>query len=351
MKPAAPWSVGSIVLVCIAGTVLSSSVAAQNSPAASPPEATTSATTNSVQQPTTPDQQSSEQQPTAQAPTGNDQGMFVFRKQIEEVVLHATVVDEQQHLVTGLDRSAFTVYEQGQPQTITSFRREDVPVEMGIAVDNSGSMRDKRGQVEQAVLNLVRASNPDDQVFVVNFGQRPYLDQDFTSNVNLLQAALHQVSAKGSTALYDAIIASAIHLENNSRLNKKVLLVITDGQDNMSQETLQEAARRLQQANGPTLYTIGLTGGGLQSEGREALEKLAAGTGGVAYFPDSLDQVDSITRTVVRDIRSQYIIAYKPRNQNGKPDYQSLRVEAYAPGYGKLTVRTRSGYYAPESGQ
>ena len=278
MQPAAPWSVASIVSSSASPVVLSSSVAAQNSSVLrAPPASIDLCDTNSVQQPTTPDQQPSEQQPTAQAPTGNDQGMFVFRKQIEEVVLHATVVDEQQHLVTGLDRSAFTVYEQGQPQTITSFRREDVPVEMGIVVDNSGSMRDKREQIDQAVLNLVRASNPEDQVFVVNFGQRPYLDQDFTSNVNLLQAALHQVSAKGSTALYDAIVASAIHLENNSRLNKKVLLVITDGQDNMSQETLQEAARRLQQANGPTLYAIGLTGGWIAERGTRGSATVSCG--------------------------------------------------------------------------
>jgi VWFA-related protein len=355
MRSAAPWSVTSIFSTFFVAVALVSGVSAQSSSAPATDSSTqqqlpSPPATSTMQQSATPDQAPSDQQPTAQEPAGNDQGMFVFKKQIEEVVLHATVVDEQLHLVTGLDKSAFAVYEQGQPQTITSFRQEDVPVEMGIVVDNSGSMRDKRGQVNQAVLNLVRASNPEDQVFVVNFGQKPYLDQDFTSDVNLLQAALHQVSAKGSTALYDAIVASAIHLENNSRLSKKVLLVITDGEDNMSQETLQEASRRLQQANGPTLYAIGLTGDGLQSEGREALQRLATGTGGVAYFPDSLDQVDSITRTVARDIRSQYIIAYKPRNQNGKPDYQALHVEAHAPGHAKLTVRTRSGYYAPESG-
>jgi len=362
MRSAAPWSVASICSACFVAVVLALSVAAQTSAPNRPvtPPAATAATpsgelstpappastpaANDVPQSATPDQQ-----PTAQEPPGNDPGMFVFRKQIQEVVLHATVVDQEHHLVTGLDRSAFTVYEQATPQTITSFRREDIPVEMGIVVDNSGSMRDKRGQVNQAVLNLIRASNPEDQIFVVNFGLKPYLDQDFTSDVNLLQAALHQVSAKGSTALYDAILASAVHLEHNPRLSKKVLLVITDGQDNMSQETLQEAARRLEQANGPTLYAIGLTGSGLQGTGREALQRLAAGTGGVAYFPDSLDQVDNITRTVAKDIRSQYIIAYKPRNQNGKPDYQSLRVEANAPGYGKLTVRARSGYYPPEA--
>jgi Mg-chelatase subunit ChlD len=271
-------------------------------------------------QPGDAQQAPSEQQPSAEPGTG-DQGMFVFKKQVEEVVLHATVVDDQQHLVTGLDQNAFAIYENGAPQAITSFRREDVPVEIGVVIDNSGSMRDKRSQVNQAVLNLVRASNTEDKIFVVNFGQNPYLDQDFTSDAKLLEAALHQVSAKGSTALYDAIIASAVHLENNQSLNKKVLLVIR------------------------------LLGGGLQAEGRDALQHLAASTGGVAYFPDSLNEVDSLTRTVARDIRSQYTIAFKPKNQNVKPEYQSLRVEAHAPGYQKLNVRTRSGYYPPAAGQ
>jgi VWFA-related protein len=285
------------------------------------------------------------QEPVSPEPGTNDQGsMFVFKRQVEEVVLHATVVDEQRRLVTGLERGTFTVLDAGVPQAITSFRREDVPVAMGIVIDNSGSMREKREKINQAVLNLIRASNPQDQIFVVNFGQDPYLDQDFTSDVKLLQAALHQVSAKGSTALYDAIVASAVHLAS-SPLDKKVLLVITDGQDNMSQETLLEASHRLQQANGPTLYAVGLLGSGLEGPGREALQRLAERSGGVSYFPETLDQVDNITRTVAHDIRSQYMIAYKPRNQNVKPGYQSVRVEAHAPGYNKLTVRTRTGYY------
>jgi len=356
MRSAASWGVAALSTLLLATVLASMAVgqapaAPRTSPASNAGSGSDSQTSPAQTSPSPSDgaqPSSPDQQPAAQEPTSNDQGsMFVFKKQVQEVVLHATVVDEQGHLVTGLDRSAFSVSENGVPQAVTSFRREDVPVEIGIVVDNSGSMRDKRAQVNQAVLNLIRASNSEDQIFVVNFGQNPYLDQDFTSDVNLLQAALHQVSAKGSTALYDAIVASAVHLENNPRLNKKVLLVITDGQDNMSRETLQEASRRLQEANGPTLYAIGLLGSGLRGEGREALQHLAASTGGVAYFPDSLDQVDSITRTVARDIRSQYILAYKPQNQNVKPEYQSLRVEAHAPGYGKLTVRTRTGYYPP----
>lgn len=298
-----------------------------------------------------PQAPAADQTPISPEPGSGDQGgMFVFKKQVEEVVLHATVYDQGRNLLTGLSRNDFSVFENGIPQTITSFRREDVPVALGIVVDNSGSMRDKRDKVEQAVLNLIRASNSQDQVFVVNFGERPYLDQDFTSNTNLLQAALHQVSFKGSTALYDAVVASDQHLKQSSNLEKKVLLVITDGQDNMSVETLQDAARKLEQANGPVVYAIGLLGGGMQQSGRDALQDLASGTGGVAYFPDSLDQVENITRTVAHDIRTQYRIAYRPTNQNVQPQFKSVRVEAQAPGYGRLTVRTRSGYYPTESG-
>lgn len=356
MRSAASWSFGLVLSICAATAVLISTAGAQNPsgvPPAQYPPATqpgNSATQQPSNNPSLSDAsqppQSPDQQPTGQPSSGGDSGMFVFKKQVEEVVLHATVYDEERHMVTGLDKSAFTVLENGAQQPVTSFRREDVPVAMGIVVDNSGSMREKREQVNQAVLNLIHASNPQDQIFVVNFSQNYYLDQDFTSNVNLLQAALHQVSAQGSTALYDAIVASALHLNNNTLLNKKVLLVITDGQDNMSQETLQEAAQRLEQANGPVLYAIGLLGSGLQQSGRDALQTLAGDTGGVAYFPDSIDQVDNITRAIAHDIRSQYRIAYKPHNQNVKPEYQQLQVEAHAPGYSRLTVRTRSGYYS-----
>jgi Ca-activated chloride channel homolog len=288
--------------------------------------------------------------PSIQAASGEEAGRFVFKKNVQEVVLHATVVDDSGRLVTGLDRSAFSIQKNNVPETITSFRREDVPVALGIVVDNSGSMRDKRAKVNQAVLNLVRASNPDDQIFVVNFGLTPYLDQDFTSDVHLLEAALHQVSSRGSTALYDAVVASANHLDNSSQLTKKVLLVVTDGQDNMSRETLQEALRKLQPTKGLTVYAIGLTDEGMSRNGRAALQELASTTGGVAFFPQSLDEVDSITRTIAHDIRSQYTLAFKPADENEQPNqYQYLHVEARAPGYGHLTVRTRAGYYPGET--
>ncbi len=295
-----------------------------------------------------PADQSPAVQPESQPAGSEDQGRFVFKKQVQEVVLHATVVDETGRLVTSLSRNDFTVYQDGQPEAITSFRREDVPVAMGIVVDNSGSMRDKRGKVNQAVLNLIQVSNPQDEAFIVNFSQTPYLDQDFTSNVTLLQTALHQVSSRGSTALYDAVVASNVHLRNNPRLEKKVLLLITDGQDNMSRETLQDSVRKLQAEKGPTLYAIGLTDEGMTRSAREALQDLAASTGGVAFFPQNLDEVDSITRAIARDIRSQYALAYNPGTTAGKR-YQQIRVEARAPAHKRLTVRTRSGYYPGET--
>jgi len=282
-----------------------------------------------------------------QAPA-DDSSIFVFKKEVQEVMLHATVVDEQRRLVTNLGRPAFTVYEDGVAQVTTSFHKDDVPVAMGIVIDNSGSMREKRDKVNQAVLNLIRASNPNDEIFVVNFSQDPYLDQDFTSNVDLLEQALHKLSSQGSTALYDAIIASAVHLKNNNRIERKVLLVITDGRDNASQETLQQATRRLQQENGPTLYAIGLLSDEMQQSGVNALQSFADSTGGVAFFPRSLDEVDDITRTVAKDIRSQYTIGYKPSNPRQNSNYRAIRVTAQAPGYRQLTVRTRSGYYPGE---
>jgi VWFA-related protein len=273
----------------------------------------------------------------------------VFKKQVEEVVLHATVRDQQGRLLTNLDRSAFAVFEDGTPQVITSFRREDVPVAMGIVIDNSGSMRDKRASVAAGVMNLIRASNPADEVFVVNFGTEPYLDQDFTSDPVLLQSALQRFSTQGTTALYDAIVASAAHLRRSARLDKKVLLVITDGQDNVSRETLRETVYGLQQdKNGAVLYAIGLRSEDLQRSGTQALETLAASTGGVAFFPQTLGEVDDITRSIAHAVRSQYGIGYKSTNPRAT-GYRRIQVDARAPGYGKLTVLTRSGYYAGES--
>ncbi len=299
--------------------------------------------------------QASAQTPTAAASQGaaqnaeapaDDSGGFVFKKEVQEVVLHATVVDQQRNLVTSLDRDVFSVFENGVPQPISSFRREDVPVSIGILIDNSGSMRDKREKVNQAVLNLIRASHPGDEVFVVNFGTDSYLDQDFTSDIGLLQQALQNFSTQGSTALYDALVASSIHLERNAKTTKKILLVITDGRDNASQLTLQEAERRLQIQDGPIIYGIGLVGDEMRTGGREALTSLTASTGGVAYFPQSLNEVESIAQSVASDIRAQYTIGYKSTDPSQKDGYRRVQVLAQSADGRVLSVRTRTGYFA-----
>ena len=282
-----------------------------------------------------------------QAPSGEINGIYVFKKQVEEVILHATVVDDHYRLVTNLQRADFTVFEDGKPQQITSFRHEDIPVALGIVIDNSGSMRDKRPAVNQAAINLVKSSNPDDEVFVVNFNDEYWLDQDFTGDIGKLQTALDRIEARGGTALYDAIVASADHLKKNAHLEKKVLLVVTDGEDNASRESLEETIRRLKVENGPTVYTIGILGGdNHQRRAKRALQEIAEDTGGVAFFPKDLSEVDNITRQVARDIRNQYSIGYKPSTPQSAGGYRTIRVVAKARGYNKLQVRTRNGYYA-----
>jgi len=269
-------------------------------------------------------------------------------------VLHATVVDDKQHIVTDLERAAFTVYEDGQPQMITSFRHEDIPVAMGIVVDNSGSMREKRQKVNAAAVNLVRSSNPNDEVCVINFNDEYYLDQDFTANINKLKEGLEKIEARGGTALYDAVVATADHLKTGAKLDKKVIFVVTDGEDNASTESLEQAVRRLQAENGPTVYAIGILGDEEHPKrAKRALQVMSERTGGLAFFPKTLDEVDAISRSVAHDIRSQYTIGYKPATPRNQGGYRQVKVDAHSHSYGKLTVRTKSGYYAgpePASG-
>jgi len=265
---------------------------------------------------------------------------------VDEVTLHATVVNDKRQLVTTLDRADFTVFEDGQPQKITSFRHEDIPVAVGIVIDNSGSMRDKRPSVNTSAINFVKSSNPQDKVFIVNFNEDYFLDQDYTASIPKLKDALERIEARGGTALYDAVVASSDHLKKSGLLEKKVLLVVTDGEDNASRESLEQAIRRLQEENGPTVYTIGILGEEHSKRARRALREMAEETGGVAFFPQSLSEVEAITQQIAHDIRNQYTIGYKPTKPQSQGGFRSVKVDANAKGYKNLQVRTRSGYYA-----
>jgi len=297
-----------------------------------------------TQNPPAPAPTTQTQQPAEPTPN-DDNGIFVFKKDVEEVAVHATVVDDKNHMVMNLPKTAFTVLENGKPQTMTSFRQEDIPVSMCIVIDNSGSMREKRDKVNKAALNLVRASNSRDEVCVVNFNDEYYLDQPFTSKLTLLKEALEKVEARGGTALYDAMVATSNEMKAHARLQKKVLFVVTDGEDNASRESLEETVRNLQQENGPTVYAIGLLGEERARRARRALELVAQATGGIAFMPKTLSEVDEISSAVAHDIRSQYTIAYKPTTPKTVGGYRTIHVEARDKEHKKLVVRTRSGYY------
>lgn len=280
--------------------------------------------------------------------------VYTLRQDVDEVLLRCAVVDAKGRFVDSLKQGDFLVWEDGVPQTVTSFQHRDQPASIGLLIDNSGSMLDKRAAVDAAALKLVKASNPQDAAFVVNFSDRAYLDQGFTSDLLALQKGLAHAVSEGSTAMYDAVAASANELSRHAKWPQQVLLVITDGKDDASRLTLEQTVRRVQQLGGPVVYAIGLlyeadTKQEAEQE-RQVLSTLAAETGGLAYFPRSLEEVNGIADIVARDIRDQYIIGYHSSNPSAHGGYRAVRVEAQASGFGHLTTRTRKGYIPKRAG-
>jgi VWFA-related protein len=264
-------------------------------------------------------------------------------------VLNATVLNGSE-LVENLTKDNFQVTEDGVKQTIISFQHTDLPVSMGLVIDNSGSMYRKRPAVNKAALDLVQASNPEDEAFVVNFSDEAFIDADFTSDINKLRDGLSHIDSRGGTALYDAVAASADKLAADAHRPKQVLILITDGDDNASSLLLEQTIHKVQQLSGPVIYTIGLLFGDEMTRqevrhARNALELLSSETGGMAFFPKSIDQIDQIAAEVARDIRTQYTIGYHSTKPTSVPGFRKVEVTAEAKGMGKLTVRTRTGYF------
>ncbi len=277
-------------------------------------------------------------------------GKYTLRQDAYEVALNATVLDQGGRAIQTLTKDDFRVYEDGVPQTISGFRHEDLPVSLGILIDSSGSMYDKRAAVDQASLDFVKLSNKADEAFLVDFSWEAFIDQDFTNDVSKLQQGLSFIKSSGGTAIYDALVASADYLQKNAKHPKQVLLVVTDGEDNASSSTLEQAIRRIQDLDGPVIYCVGLLFGSDVNKGearhaRRVLESLAEQTGGAAYFPKSIKEVDGIAAQVAEDIRTQYSIAYRSTNPPEKGGYRQVHVEAKGKGTGKLSVRTRTGYF------
>jgi Ca-activated chloride channel homolog len=276
-----------------------------------------------------------------------------IRVDVNLVVLHTTVLDDRGRFADGLKQDNFRVFEDKVEQKLSVFKREDIPVSMGLVIDNSGSMRDKRARVNQAAITLVEASNPQDEAFVVNFNDDFYLDldKDFTSSVPELKEALERIDSRGSTALYDAIIGSLDHVKKGVK-DKKVLLVVTDGEDNTSHNSLEKAIKEIQKTD-TVIYTIGLLSEESKKNAKRAkraLEQIAQASGGVSYFPENVGDVHNICEQVAHDIRNQYTLAYYPTNTKRDGTFRAVQVEIIPPrGRGKLQARTRNGYYAPGS--
>ncbi len=291
-------------------------------------------------------QQAPQQKPQTAPP---DDGLTVFRSDTRVVVCHTTVLDKSGHLVTDLPKEAFTVYENNVVQPIRSFRREDIPVSLGLIIDNSGSMRDKRAKVEAAALALVKASNKDDEVFVVNFNDEAFLDnphgKDFTNDTKELEEALTRIDSRGGTAMRDAIRMSIDHLKEKAHKDKRVLVAISDGNDNSSLISIENLVKAAQQSE-VLIYGVGLLGEEERRQAKRAeraLNDLAEATGGASFFPKELGEVDRIASQVARDIRNQYTIVYSPTNTAMDGSFRTVKITVNQKG---LTVRTRSGYYA-----
>jgi Ca-activated chloride channel homolog len=274
---------------------------------------------------------------------------YVLHTDVEEVVLNATVLNGTQ-IVQNLTKDDFQVFEDGVKQTLLSFQHTDLPVSIGLVIDNSGSMYRKRPSVNKSALDLITASNPDDQAFVVNFSDEAFIDCDFTADVNKLRDGLSHIDSRGGTALYDAVVASADHLVEEAKRPKQVLVLITDGDDNASTLNLEQTIHRVQELSGPVIYTIGLLFGDEMTRAevrhaRRSLELLSQETGGMAFFPKSIEEVDQIAAEVARDIRSQYTLGYHSTKPTSVPGFRRIEVTAESKGNGKLTVRTRTGYF------
>ncbi len=273
-------------------------------------------------------------------------GQAVFRTDTRLVVLHATVTNSHGELVTSLRQQAFTVFENGKRQPVSIFRSDDIPVSVGLLIDNSGSMRALRSKVEAAALAFARASNPQDEMFVLNFADTPRLDVPMTGDLRVLESGIARVDSIGGTALRDALAMGEDYLREHAKRDARVLLVVTDGYDNASVTTVERIRQQAERA-GTVIDAIGLFSGQESNRaktGRHALEALTDQTGGTAYFPASADEVAAVAIDLARQIRNQYTIAYAPLDQTLDGSYRTIRVTVSGPEHYK--VRTRAGYRA-----
>ena len=276
---------------------------------------------------------------------------YTINVKVNEVLLHATVRNRNGTPVAGLERENFQIFEDRVMQQIKHFSHKDIPVTVGIVIDNSGSMRPRRAEVIAAALAFAGSSNPQDQMFLVNFNERVSFGLSpnipFTDQPDQLKAAMGTVIANGKTALYDAVIVALEHLKKGNR-DKKVLIVVSDGADNASVRTKEEMLA-LAKRSEAIIYGLGIyePDDPDNRNPREALSALAKATGGEAFFPDQLRSVRPICERIASEIRTQYALSYIPTNHDQDGTYRAIQVRAATPQGRGLAVTTRLGYLAP----
>jgi len=288
---------------------------------------------------------------------GPQKGQFSI--DVNLVALPVSVVDKDGNAIEGLTEKNFQVLEDNKPQDITLFRHEDVPVSLGMVIDSSGSMKNKKERVYGGALSFVKESNQDDETFVVAFDSSAWLVQDFTGSLGDLVDALDGLDPRLETALFDAVYLSVDHMKKG-KFDKKALLIISDGEDNASKWGFNKVLEHVQGAKDVVIFAVGVfeendsRSGGLfgkspQKKAREALRELAELTGGQAYFPKSIDEVAEICRRIARELRNQYTIGYTSQNKSRDGNWRKVTVNLVNPpkNAGKPRVSTRQGYYAP----
>jgi VWFA-related protein len=268
------------------------------------------------------------------------------------VILPVIVTDRKGQAVSGLGKTSFQVFDDGRPQQISLFESEDVPVTVGLVIDNSGSMSAKRPEVIAAADDFARSSNPQDQMFVVNFNQNVSMGLPdglpFTSDAGQLLAAVSREPAAGNTALYDGLATALRHIRTGTA-SRKALVVISDGADNSSTITLRNVLDRAQATNAQ-IYTIGIFDNIAAGKAAGVLRALARVTGGKAYFPQYPSQIAEICREIALDLRHQYTLGYHPTN-SAVGSYHAIRVTAKGMGDARLHVSTRAGYWMPDESE
>jgi len=276
-----------------------------------------------------------------------EESVYKLDVNVDLTEVHVSVTDEKDRPVGNLKEENFRVFEDQTQQKLSLFRHEDIPVSLGLVIDNSRSMEPRKQRLDAAAVSFVRKSNPEDETFIVHFDDTARLDQDFTNSISLLEETLAGVTPYGQTAIYDALFVALDHMKY-ARNPKKAVLLMTDGVDNSSKHTLDEAVETTRRSR-VAVYTVGLLSNSGGQKAEDSLVRIAEASGGRAFFPLTVEEARANMERVARDLREQYTLGYIPSNPSRNGGWRSVRVDIIpppgTPRTTKLHANYRHGYY------